>query len=147
MCKAETALQKSITGWEYEETITTGKRSIDENGGVFFIPSGIKKIKKYRPPSDSAIQFALKKLKPELYGDKNIISTAINNAYTDWSLEEIETEIKKLTSDIETKALAKSTSSFVPLLLIALIILLLCSFVNLSIMNKIFNSRCHYFLY
>ena len=69
VCKAETALHKSITGWEYEETITVGRRSIDKNGEITFIPIGIKKTKKYKAPSDSAIQFALKKLKPEIYGD------------------------------------------------------------------------------
>jgi hypothetical protein len=74
---------------------------LDKNGEFTFIPIGINKIKKYRPPSDSAIQFALKKLKPETYGDiQTTISTpAYNNLFEKWSIEEIENEIRRLSEE------------------------------------------------
>lgn len=99
--KAETALEKKITGYEYEETETMIKKVIGPDGIEAMIPTGLKKVKKYCPPSDRAIQFVLTKLNPDVYGRTDtVINPAINNNYyRGRTLAEIDAEINELMQD------------------------------------------------
>lgn len=98
--KAETSLEKRVVGYEYEERITEVEKQVDKYGNEVLIPVKIKKVVKCVPPSLTAIQFVLKKFKPEEYGDKNTIVHLKSNKglYNDLTLEQIEDEISKLES-------------------------------------------------
>lgn len=90
-------LVKAVSGYEYEETIAIYKRSLNLAGNEILVPQGFRKYKKFRPPSDRAIQFVLTKLKPEVYGNMEAsISIQLTTDFGELSLEEIEQEIKKL---------------------------------------------------
>lgn len=60
----ENTLFRRALGFEHEEVRTV----VEERGGRQF--KRIEKHRKFYPPSDTAIIFALKKLKPEKYGDE-----------------------------------------------------------------------------
>lgn len=93
--KAESLLERIISGYEYEVKTTHFKRGLDMDGNAILTPVGYKTEKKFRQPSVRAIIFVLTKLKPEIYGDIVIVSDIQpENDYRDWTLEEIEAEIK-----------------------------------------------------
>jgi len=100
--RAELMLLKRIEGYFYETSETIVKAQNDGNGNDILIPVAIKKIKKYAHPSDKLIQFVLTKLCPKKYGDQDFyMNTQISmNPYENYSLEEIEAEIKKLQQDL-----------------------------------------------
>lgn len=88
---------KAVSGYEYEEVTTIYKRSFDVGGNEIHIPVGLRKKKRFRHPSVSAIIFVLRKLKPEVYGEQVlIINENIKDEYDDLTIEEIDTELKRL---------------------------------------------------
>lgn len=93
--KAESLLERIISGYEYEVKTTHFKRGLDVDGNATLIPVGYKTEKKFRQPSVRAIFFVLTKLKPEIYGDVVIVADVqSSNDYSNWTLEEIEAEIE-----------------------------------------------------
>lgn len=99
--KAESLLERLISGYEYEVKTTLFKRGLDMNGNATLTPVGYKIEKKFRQPSVRAIIFVLTKLKPEIYGDLVIVSDIQQeNDYSNWTLEEIEAEIKLVESKL-----------------------------------------------
>jgi len=95
---SKSSLKKRIEGFEYEELVTEVKQKTDADGQTIMIPVGLKKTKKFIPPSETLIQFVLKNLQPEKWGDR-VMNTNINvsaSKYDSMSIEEIEDEIRKL---------------------------------------------------
>lgn len=74
--KAENALEKRISGFDYEETITEVKEVRDKDGNKSYIPVSIKKMKKKALPCVNAAKFLLGSLKPDVYGKQNIDITS-----------------------------------------------------------------------
>lgn len=56
--KADTALEKLVEGYEYEETEVTGVTITDDNGKKVFVPKGVKKVTKKMQPNITAVIFA-----------------------------------------------------------------------------------------
>ena len=95
--KAESLLVKAVSGYEYEEVTTIYKRSIDADGNEVHIPVGLRKKKRFRHPSVSAIMFVLRRLKPEVYGEQIlVIKENVKNEYDDMTIQEIDAELKRL---------------------------------------------------
>lgn len=102
---SKSSLKKRIEGFEYEELVTEVKQKTDADGQTIMIPVGLKKTKKFIPPSETLIQFVLKNLEPEKWGDK-VMNTNINlntSKYERMSVEEIEEELRKLDKYVKTK--------------------------------------------
>jgi hypothetical protein len=100
--RAESLLEKIISGYEYEVNTTHFKRGLDVDGNATLTPVGYKIEKKFRQPSVRAIIFVLTKLKPEIYGDLVIVSDVQQeNNYSNWTLEEIEAEISHIKNELK----------------------------------------------
>lgn len=98
----DTMLVKLVTGYDVEEIHTEAREKIDKDGQKIIVPTGIKKIKKHIPPNANLIMFLLKKLRPEEYGDNNVVTNINLNTdkYKNMTDEELEAEITRLNSDL-----------------------------------------------
>lgn len=68
--KAIRGLEKRLNGEFYEEVTQIGQGNYNEETQKYdIVPKQLKKVKKYIPPSDLAIIFAMKKLDKEMFGD------------------------------------------------------------------------------
>lgn len=104
--KARTSLQKKVEGFEYEEKTTEVK--VDAKGDA--TPVSIKTTKKFIPPSDTAIIFALKNVDEAHFSDKTTTKhegSVQVGSFKDLTDDELSKRIANLSQSLEQHTKAK----------------------------------------
>jgi len=95
----ETNMERLIKGWEYKETKTDVKTVKDSDGQEILVPVGQTITTKQVLPNAGMIQFALKSVAPQLYGERSTnlnVNVDAGDAFKGRTLAEIDAEIEAL---------------------------------------------------